>query len=337
MENSNMDLLERYIVEVGRHLPRKGREDVLNELRSTLHDMLDDRVIEGKPTESDVEALLREYGSPRQVANSYGSEQYVIGPDLYPFFVVVAKFGLMGLCIALMVSFTVGLIGSTIGLLDLGLSVLDLIGQLITTSLSFLGSVLIVMMILQRWGIKPDIGEKEQEWNPRSLPAVDDPFRVSWAESIFTIIFTGIWIVLLNYFRAQGGIVISVTIPWEPTIIAVPPVYFVLLIVIALLELVPLVIVMRQGRRTVATRTVRLLFELAGFYVSYLVLGIIIEWIQAQPWSVEALDNAIALGYKFFPILAVFVVIGAISDIVKMLLKRNPGLTEMLSNEDNQV
>lgn len=332
-----MDLMERYIVEVGRHLPRKGREDVLNELRSTLQDMLDDRVVEGKPTEADVEALLREYGSPRQVANSYGSEQYVIGPDLYPFFVMVAKFGLMAIAIALMVSFTVGLIGSTIGLLDLGLSVLDLIAQLLTTSLSFLGSVLIVMMILQRWGIKPDIEEKKQEWNPRSLPAVDDPFRVSWAESIFTIIFTGIWIVLLNYFRSQGGIVISVTIPWEPTIIAVPPVYFVLLIVIALLELVQLVIVMRQGRRTVATRTAQLLFDLASFYVSYLVLGIIVEWIQAQPWSVEILDNSISLGYRFFPILLVFVVIGAVVEIVKMVIRRNPNLTDLLANGNNQA
>jgi hypothetical protein len=332
-----MDLLERYIVEVGRHLPRKGREDVLNELRSTLHDMLDDRVAEGKPTESDVEALLREYGSPRLVANSYGSEQYVIGPDLYPFFVMVAKYGLMAICIALAVSFTVGLIGKTIGLMDLGISVLDLFAQLITAALSFLGAVLIVMMILQRWGIKPEVGGKEQEWNPRILPAVDDPFRVSRAESIFTIIFTGIWIVLLNYFWTQGGIVISVTIPWEPTIIPIPSVYFMLLMVTALLELVPLVIVMRQGRRTVATRAVRLVFELASFYVSYLVIGIIIEWVQVQPWSAESLDNAIALGYRFLPILAVFVLIGAVVDIVKMVIKRNPGLTEMLADGNNHT
>ena len=92
-----MNLMERYIIEVGRHLPRKGREEVLNELRSTLQDMLDDRVVEGKPAEADVEALLREYGSPRQVAKSYGSEQYVIGPDLYPFFVMVTRYGLMAI------------------------------------------------------------------------------------------------------------------------------------------------------------------------------------------------------------------------------------------------
>jgi hypothetical protein len=329
-----MDLLERYIAEVGRYLPRKGREDVKNELRSTLEDMLDERVVEGKPTDADVEALLREYGSPLKVAASYGSEQYVIGPDLYPFFVMVAKFGLMGITIALVIAFAVGLFGSTMGLAELGLAVLGLFGQLFTAALSFLGAVLIVMMVLQRYGIAPDIAEKDKEWNPRTLPAVDDPFRVSQAEMIISIVFTGVWILILNYFWMRGGIITSVTSLAEATIIAVPSAYFILLIVIALLQIALHVVVMSQRGWTIPTRIARLLFELASFYVSYLVIGIVVEWIQVQSWAGETLNNGLALGYKIFPVIAALIVLSAVVDIVKMVLKANPDLQDMLTEKE---
>ena len=39
-----MRLIERYVTEVGRHLPLvRGRGDIQNELRSTLQDMLEDK------------------------------------------------------------------------------------------------------------------------------------------------------------------------------------------------------------------------------------------------------------------------------------------------------
>ncbi len=329
-----MDLLERYITEVGRYLPRKGREDVKNELRSTLQDMLDDRVAEGEPTETDIEALLREYGSPRKVAASYGSDQYVIGPDLYPFFVMVMKFGVMGIVIGFTVSFTVGTIGSTMGLAELGMSVLGLFAQVFTAILSFLGMLLIVMMILQRYGVKPEIGEKEREWNPRTLPAVDDPFRFSQFEMVLSIVLTGVWIMILNYFRAQGGIVISVTLPFEATIIAVPQIYFIVLMVIALLQIAMQVIVMRQGGWTIPTRAARLMFELASFYVSYIVVGIVVEWMLVQSWAVEPFNNMLAWGYRLYPLLAALMVLSAVVDIVKMALKANPNLQDMLADKE---
>ncbi len=328
-----MDLLERYITEVGRYLPRKGREDMKNELRSTLQDMLDDRV-EGESTEADVEALIREYGSPRKVAASYGTEQYVIGPDLYPFFIMVMKFGVMGIVIGFTVSFTVETIGSTMGLAELGMALLSLLAQIFTAVLSFLGMLLIVMMILQRYGVKPEIGEKGREWNPRTLPAVDDPFRFSQFEMVLSIVLTGVWIMILNYFRAQGGIVIDVTLPFDAVVIAVPPIYFILLMVIAFLQIAVQVVVMRQGGWTIPTRAARLLFELASFYVSYIVIGIVIEWLKIQSWSTAAVDNMLGIGYKLYPLLAALMVLAAVVDIVRMVLKANPGLQEMLSDKE---
>jgi hypothetical protein len=214
------------------------------------------------------------------------------------------------------------------------MSVLGLLGQIFTAILSFLGMLLIVMMILQRYGIKPEIGGKEREWNPRSLPAVDDPFRFSQFEMVLGIVLTGVWILILNYFRAQSGIVVSVTPADQASIIAVEPVYFIILIVISLLQIAVQVVVMRQGSWTIPTRAARLMFELASFYVSYLVIGIVVEWIQVQSWAGETLNNGLALGYKIFPVIAALIVLSAVVDIVKMVLKANPDLQDMLAEKE---
>ena len=85
-----MSLIERYLNEVGKYLPAKNKEDILEELRSHLSDTLDERV-KGEATEEDVAALLKETGSPQKIAASYpGSRQYLVGPELYPFFRMVA-------------------------------------------------------------------------------------------------------------------------------------------------------------------------------------------------------------------------------------------------------
>ncbi|MGZ9224021.1 MAG: hypothetical protein ACXW4M_00545 [Anaerolineales bacterium] len=38
-----MSLIDRYIAEVGRHLPEKDRSDIEAEIRSTLEDMIEER------------------------------------------------------------------------------------------------------------------------------------------------------------------------------------------------------------------------------------------------------------------------------------------------------
>ena len=64
-----MNLLDRYIHEVGRYLPRKKRGDIQAELRSSIVDSLEDR-FGPDPEESQVVELLQELGKPREVAAS---------------------------------------------------------------------------------------------------------------------------------------------------------------------------------------------------------------------------------------------------------------------------
>ncbi len=81
-----MELIDRYLHEVGRYLSPKNRTDILKELNSVLNDAVEARS-EGEPSEEDVIKVLTEFGPPNKVASSYWPEgQYLIGPALFPHF-----------------------------------------------------------------------------------------------------------------------------------------------------------------------------------------------------------------------------------------------------------
>src|SRR4030095_12895749 len=107
-----MNLIDRYIVEVGKHLPRKNRADIEAEIRSTLEDMLDERKQgDGTADKATVLPLLTEYGRARAVASTYQTHQhqYLIGPRLFPIFERVVR-------IVLAIVIGASLIGLGVGL-----------------------------------------------------------------------------------------------------------------------------------------------------------------------------------------------------------------------------
>ncbi|HJR73554.1 MAG TPA: hypothetical protein VJ806_07920 [Luteimonas sp.] len=67
------DVIEAYVVDVVRRLPRKDREEIGFELRGLLSEMLADRAqAEGKAADDAmVLAMLREFGTPAEVAARY--------------------------------------------------------------------------------------------------------------------------------------------------------------------------------------------------------------------------------------------------------------------------
>jgi hypothetical protein len=81
-----MELVERYLQAVEEHLPRRGRQDMLAELRSNLESEMESREEElGRTlTESEVAAILEAHGMPVMVASRYGSQHFLIGPTLFP-------------------------------------------------------------------------------------------------------------------------------------------------------------------------------------------------------------------------------------------------------------
>jgi hypothetical protein len=88
-----MELLERYLQAVRRHLRWKKQDDVIDELRANLESQLEDREAAlGRPlTDAEMEAWLKELGPPLQMAARYEPAQYLIGPGVFPTYKFVLR------------------------------------------------------------------------------------------------------------------------------------------------------------------------------------------------------------------------------------------------------
>ena len=195
-----MNIIDRYISEVGKYLPRKNRADIEAEIRSTLEDMLEERAqADGPADEATVIALLKEYGSPREVAESYTGPRYLIGPRVFPIFELVTK-------IVMAVLLAVGLAGLGIGLARsdvMGLELLKRIGESALSTLEWMitafGNIVLTFAILERVLPAKEF-EEEEEWNPAELASEPDPDKVKFSEVVFEMVFLVLFLIVFNLY-----------------------------------------------------------------------------------------------------------------------------------------
>jgi hypothetical protein len=81
-----MELLDRYLQAVKKHLPWKRQDDIIAELRANLEAQLEEKEEElGRPlTKREAEEWLKQIGPPIQMAARYQPQRYLIGPALFP-------------------------------------------------------------------------------------------------------------------------------------------------------------------------------------------------------------------------------------------------------------
>jgi hypothetical protein len=91
-----MELLERYLQAVRRHLKWKKQDDIIAELRANLESQLEDREAAlGRPlTDAEMEAWLKQMGPPLEMAARYQPAQYLIGPGVFPTYKFVLRLAL---------------------------------------------------------------------------------------------------------------------------------------------------------------------------------------------------------------------------------------------------
>lgn len=199
-----MNLIDKYVAEVGKHLPLlKGREDIEKELKSTLEDMLEDRAEQaGRPRDEALELeLLKEYGSPQKVASTYNPHPFLIGPRLFPFFLMVLK-----IVITVVVTVLLGLAGirAVTATPMMGAEFIRVIGQGFSEALSAavaaFGNVVLVFAILERVLPEKEIGDfsDEKDWDPASLAKEPDPAAIKRFDLVAEIVFTFIGLAILN-------------------------------------------------------------------------------------------------------------------------------------------
>jgi hypothetical protein len=196
-----MNLIDKYIAEVGKHLPRKNRSDIEAEIRSTLEDMLDERKQgDSRPEEELVMELLKEYGSPSEVAAKYKSHPYLIGPRLFPLFERVVK-----ILFAIVIGASVLSLG--VSLAEEGLSGPNFIsalgewfGDLFGGLMVAFGNLVLVFAIIERTQAAAEFEKEFKDWDPKELQQEPDPDRIDMPDHIATIIFTVLGLIVLNLY-----------------------------------------------------------------------------------------------------------------------------------------
>ncbi len=195
-----MSLIDRYVHEVGRYLPRKNRSDIQAELHSSLVDALEDRV-GGEPIEAEVVELLKEFGPPKAVAASYYPEgQYLIGPALYPLFRLVAGIALTAVLGAQLLA-----LGIAYFIAQEPIAPLEALGSLVNSIPSALGMVVIVFAVLQWFEVRPE--NEGEAWDPASLPEISEAESVKKGERVFAIVMGIVILVVLVFFPEIIGFV----------------------------------------------------------------------------------------------------------------------------------
>jgi hypothetical protein len=206
-----MELINRYVYQIGRRLPKKARGDVEIELRSLLIDALEERVgsqpgaeaevSDAEFNEADQVAVLKEFGPPAQMADQYQPlPRYIVGPKMYDIYLIViaaiAGAGLLASIVTTVVSGFFNVSGAV--------ETIELIGRAFSLFfnifISGVGSVTLVFAILER--VIPDVEIKldDGEWDPRQLPEIEEKEPLKPAGLIAQIAFMVFLLVVFVFF-----------------------------------------------------------------------------------------------------------------------------------------
>lgn len=192
-----MELLERYLQAVKKHLPRQRQDDIIAELRANLEAQLEERQAElGRalgPAEE--EEWIRGLGAPVRMAAQYQPQQYLIGPALYPVYLYVLRLASMWALIIYTIVSTVTIVVGTASMEAVSQAVFRLPGILIQTA----GWVTLVFAAIEYFAVRypekcPAIAGFPAKWSPSDLPPMEPPVaagkkRRSYARAVTEVIF----------------------------------------------------------------------------------------------------------------------------------------------------
>jgi hypothetical protein len=313
------DLIDRYVYQVGLYVRPKERAEIEAELRSQIQDQLEDRS-GGAPTEADIAAVLTQLGDPRTLAASYSGEQYLVGPDLYPFLLTVLRFGLPLVPALVIIANVVGLALAPEGGNWLGL----LLGSLFTAiqaTLIFFAVVVLVFAIVQHSG--ETVRASKTAFNPLDLPKVNDPGAVDRFEIGFGIAIGTLISLAILYFLQVGGLTLRFNLSDPGEVLPVPSGWLVVLLITTVSNVLLNLWALLRRRWTLELWLAQTAFELVGAVGLYFVLFTpIIERVMqslpelSQQFPIEQLPWIITL------ILVVLMVLGNGSKSIRLWQQR---------------
>lgn len=307
MKSNKGNLIDRYVMEVGRRLNDKQRADVQLELRSSLQDALEERGLdaERKEDEAKIVELLREFGRPSQVSAGYGARMHLIGPELQPFYWMVLRLNALVISIVHLTGLVIAVVNQT----NFGTALVSAMGNLVNSFLVSFAIVTIIFAVLER--ILPELKLPVEEWDPRKLPEITpDRDKVDVLELIFEIVFTTAFVSVLNVmpgwqFPADAAVIKEVLLKFQP--------YFAWITTLAVVNIVLDIYLLTRGRWQPVTRWIAF-----GHAAATVVL--VASTLSLAPYSpVELIDSIVYIS------VAIALIFSLIDAAVKFYRVARPG------------
>ncbi len=219
---NEIELVERYLSVMADHLPKREREDVVNEMRANIMDMLPDN-----STEDDVRVILEKLGDPVSLANEYlKDKKHMIGLSVYNSYFSILKM-VIGIC-AIVFAF-LSLMGILLGQPDSGSGMsggdavrfsVDMIVEIF--SAAFQGALIafvwvtVIFLVMDRVGVNRTNPFGKKSWTIDKLPqpSADEKGRISRVETVFgllgSIFFTALLLKapnLIGWYERVNGVI----------------------------------------------------------------------------------------------------------------------------------
>jgi hypothetical protein len=328
-----MEMIERYLEAVKFWLPKRQKNDIIDELSADIDAQVEEREagLGRKLSAAEVELILKQRGRPVVVANRFLPQEQLIGPLLFP----VYRFVLKIICLCYLLPWALVWIGMITydrayraqqTHVSWFAAVASAWSAWWTTAFVAIGMATLVFAILERVQAKSHFLD---EWSPRKLPPVRIPNQIPRAASIFELAFTLLFFVwwALNASPRVLNLGSMVRIELGPQWVWFFPAYLVLAAANAALAAANLL----HPYWTVRRATLRMLSNCVGAVLfCWLLRAHIVTSFSAPALTAEkSLQVTQAIGFlvdKAFPWAIVVALAVAAAGIYRIVRVRDPDL-----------
>jgi hypothetical protein len=172
-----MELLDRYLQAVRKHLPWKRQDDIIAELRANLESQLEEREAElGRPmNDAEAETWIGQLSSPFQMAAHYQPQQYLIGPAVFPAYLHILRLA----CVWAAVVYTiVSVTNAVLAKSFNGAGLAEAVLQLPLVLIQVVAWITLVFAAIEFTAARfpgkcPNISSFRAKWSPRDLPPLE--------------------------------------------------------------------------------------------------------------------------------------------------------------------
>ena len=200
-----MEIIQRYLHAIEFWLPKAQKKDIIAEISEDLHSQMEERQEQlGRPlNDAEVDALLKQRGNPLLVANRYFPQESLIGPTLFPLYQFVLK---VWASFWLPPAFVVCIVLKRMQ--HPAWSWIHMIGDvrdwIWTAAFWAVGTITLAFVIFERVDAKTHFLES---WNPRKLPPVRDPNKVSRFSSAIELVANSACLVVFICYASSLNII----------------------------------------------------------------------------------------------------------------------------------